>query len=257
MSDLIQNKMNNLLGDLARPTKFKCIIYPPDQAKFQLSMNGGDANPTTLSSTNAAEYLDWFCYAASFPGVTVEQIDFKYRGRNLPVRSIQTYEQTWTATFYNDEKHAVRRLFIDWALLGQNHLYAGGATRNYDTMPSISIYQQDFELTKDMVVYTMMNVFPKSVGAIETSYDNLNQVESFTVEFAFTHFEINTVSGTGLTSQEVSSMIQSTIQNTINNIKDKALDFARDIGSSLLDKAKDLVSPYTEKISESFDNFLG
>lgn len=251
MSDLIQNKLNSVVGDVARPTKFKCAIFPPSTVKFNISLNGGDASPKDVSSNQAAEYLDYFCFSSSFPGVSADTLDFKYKGRNIPIKSVQNYEQTWTATFYNDERHAVRKLFIDWVLLGQRHQYTTNlSTEKNEEFPSISIYQLDYELTKDMVIYSMMNVYPRNVGNVEVSYDNLNQVETFTVEFSFSHFEIIQVEGNGLTSSEISSLIQSTIQNTLNGIRNSALGF---LGA----KANDLIASNSSKESESFDNFLG
>ena len=244
MADLIQNKMNQILGDISRPTKFKCQIYLPEKIKLDLQISG--QGQTNSLPGESAQYLDYFCFASSFPGLTVQTIDFKFKGRNLPIKSIQEYSQKWTATFYNDEQHSVRRAFLEWMLYDQSYQYEDKKSGKVeDTLTSISIYQLDYELSKDCVVYTMLNVFPINVGDIEVSYDNLNQVETFTVEFAYTHFEINTVSGQGLTSSDVKELINNTIQNTINGLKNSLFDFA-----------ENLVSPIVESVSDSFENFI-
>lgn len=249
MADIIQNKMNQVMGDLARPTKFKCQIFPPKEIKCELSiLNEGDS--ATSSTSEISQYLDYFCHATSFPGLTVETIDFKYRGRTLPVKSVQTYQQKWTATFYNDEKHAVRKLFLDWMTYDQAYQFEDKTKGNFEgILPSISIYQLDFEMSKDCVVYTMMNVFPTNVGEVSVQYDGLNQIETFTVEFAYTHFEINTISGEGLTSSEVTSLIKNTIQNTINSVTNTLKD-------AVFGALDDLVSPVLHSVSDSFENFI-
>lgn len=247
MADIIQNKMNQILGDLARPTKFKCQIYPPDNISFKHSLYGTGNDERMFSSSETAQYLDYFCYAASFPGLTVNSLDFKYRGRNIPVKSIQEYSQKWTATFYNDERHAVRQLFFDWMLFDQKYRYDTSIeSNNKIANTSISIFQLDFELAKDCVVYTLMNAYPSNVSDIEVMYDGLNQIETFTVEFAYTHFEINKVSGVGLTSSEVNALIQNTIQNTLNGIKELTFNKLNDVTNSI-----------TDSISNPFDSFLG
>lgn len=249
MSDLIQNKMHQVMGDLARPTKFKCMIYPPKEIDLPLQLQNGATNADASSSSKSeqAQYLDYFCHAASFPGLTVQTNEFKYRGRTLHVKSVQEYQQKWTATFYNDEKHALRQMFFKWMLYDQNYQYQDLGGRNFsENLPSISITQIDYALEKDCVVYTLMNVFPTNISEIAIQYDGLNQVETFTAEFTYTHFEINTVAGEGLTSQDINGLIQNTIQNTINSV------FG--IGKKMLD---DLISPVIDEVTESFDDFLG
>jgi hypothetical protein len=48
------------------------------------------------------------------------------------------------------------------------------------------------QLNKDDSVlarYEFFNMFPKNIGAIELSYDTVDALEEFTVDFTFSHWE--------------------------------------------------------------------
>lgn len=246
MADIIQNKINSILGDGARPTKFKCHIYPPEDIRLYIN-NNNSGSSGEKSNIQAAECMDYFCFSASFPGMNVNTLDFKYRGKNIPLKSTFEFEQKWTATFYNDENHNIRKMFFDWAYKGQKYRYDSTSPNLTKTLPtSISIYQLNYEMDRDCVVYTMFNVFPVNISSIEVAYENINAIETFTVEFSYSHFEINTVPGVGLNADDISSAIKNTINNIANSIKESVIDFG-----------EELISPVTDIVQDSFETFLG
>lgn len=223
MSDIIQNTINKVVGEGARPTKFKCQIFLP---KTLLSKYGLTYND-----------LDIFGFTGSFPGYTTETLDYKFKGRNIPLKGVQNYEQKWTATFYNDENHKIRQLFLDWIENNQNeHFYEFNESVEFNPI-LLHIYQMNYELERDTALYTLVNVFPTNISSIELSYENLNQIESFSVEFSYSHFEYSIIERSGLTSNEIANKIQSTIQNVTNKVF-----------SSIMNKAKEKLLPVTDYI---------
>lgn len=260
MADIIQNKMAQILGDLARPSKYKCEIILPKEIKLNIAIGEG-TNAQNVSAQSAMEYLDYFCMVAKMPGLTVETIDFKWKGRNLPVKSVQNYEQKWQATFYNDENHSVRQMFLNWMLYDQVHQYENkkGNKFSHINPAAIGVYQLDYELSKNLVVYILANVYPTNVGDVELSYDGINQVETFTVEFAYTHFEIQNLKGGGLTASDISSLIKNTAQNILNGIFDAAGEFVsnkiNDFTSDFMENTS--IGNFIGNVSDDINNFLG
>lgn len=230
MSDIVQNTLFHSLGDGARPTKFRVQIMPPQSLlnKYNLKI----------------EDLDIQCTSTKLPSVSSQVIDYKFKGRNIPLPGFQEYDQTWTCTFYNMENNAIRRLLIDWLLSNKNHQYFNNATSmnkmDWDyTM--IHIYQLDYEYSKTTQIVSCVNAFPTSVGEIELNAESLNQIQTFNVEFRFSHFEINTISINGKTANDIAQEIQSAVQKITNNI-------VKSISNTLKNK---VINPLFEAIGNS------
>lgn len=256
MADLFQNKINQYLGDVARSAKFTIWLNPPEDLKLSISMTNNSKSKSDLSGASANEAIEYFCYAGAFPGVTGETIDFKYLGRTIPIPSVSTPNQTWTATFYNDENHAIRKFFKDWIQKSQYHNFNTDAAETRD-MGSyggynswIALHQYDYNLKNKTVVYALFNPFPVSMSDIEISYENMNQVQTFTVEFRFTHFEIGFIEGQGSTVEDIKSLVASTVKDIAKN----AMSQVKNFGKSLV---KDLYTSANKKygIEETINGY--
>ena len=227
MSDLIQNKMNLVLGDLARSAKFKCQIFPPKSVKFKPVNSNGEIT----SSPEISQYLDYFCYAASFPGQTAEAREFKYFGKTIPIPGDVQQTQKWTATFYNDEFHNVRKLFLDW--MNSNQTFVSSNPKQIRSeLTSIHIYQLNYEMESEIAVYSMWNCFPTNISDIEVSYDSVNQVETFTVDFSFSHFTINELKSNSGNLTDI--LIQDGILGLVGSIASGAVQSLVNYGSKLV-----------------------
>ena len=246
MADLFQNKLNQYVGDVARSAKFSILMNPPQDLKLNISMTNNSKSKSELSGSQANEAIEYFCYAGAFPGITGESIDFKYFGRNIPIPSISIPNQTWTATFYNDENHEIRQFFKDWI---QKSQYAnlntddleqremGSYSDGYNSW--LALYQYDYQLKNKTAVYALFNPFPVSMSDIEVSYENLNQVQSFTVEFRYTHFEIGFIEGNGASVEDIKSLVSSSVKEIAKSAMGAVKDFGKNTIKSLYSGANE------------------
>jgi T4-like virus tail tube protein gp19 len=247
MSDILQNKLYSVLGDGGRPTKFKLNLMPPRQLMNKYNLKFED--------------LDILCHATTLPSLSAQITEYKFKGRTIPLPGIQEYNQTWTCTFYNHENHNLRQLMIDWLLSAQTHNYSENLSSLHKIdidLSMIHLYQVDYEFDKDMVVYTMVNAFPKNISEIELNSESLSQIESFTVEFAYSYFEINKISGVGLTANDIADKIQTGIQKIANNIfKSVSNTIKNKVINPLTDTiANSKVGKFIGESLESFEDFI-
>ena len=241
MSDVIQNRIFQVLGDGARPSKFKATI---------------NINSKLLEKYNVQlQDIDVLCFQSPVPEVRAGNIEYKYKGRNIPVPSVQEYEQTIQLQFYNDEKHRLRRLFLDWIESNQVEVYTDNLTEftRDDLAPSsIFLYQLNYELNKETVIYSLWNVFPVSVGELDFNSESINEKQIFNVSFKYTHFEINAVKGIGMTADDLQNAVKQTIKDITNSVMNDVKSTATKIAEPYINKAKDLL----ESINP-FSRFLG
>lgn len=239
MADLFQNNINKYLGDVARSAKFSVQFELPPELNLTISLTNNSKTESPLSGTEASRALEYFCYGASFPGMVGETIDFKYLGRTIPVPGVVNPTQTFTATFYNDEKHGVRKLFKEWIELYQYWNTNSNETTRVRPKPAtfMAIYQLDFKLKNNITFYCLYNPFPVSMSDIEVSYENLNQVETFTVEFRFTHYDIGAVKNNGLSQEDVSQLVKSAANDIVKSAVNAGKDMVKNIGKNLLSSA--------------------
>ena len=96
MSDIIQNLLNDVLKDGARPSKYRCEVTLPH-----------------VFDTNEKN-LDVICKTASFPTKSNEVINIKYKGRNITVPGQEKFGQALLLTFYLDDSHKHKIVFEEW-----------------------------------------------------------------------------------------------------------------------------------------------
>ena len=247
MSDIIQNNLNKVLGDIARPTKFRCMIYLPNTLSAFKNIQSAD--------------IDTYCKASSMPGMVTEKIEIDFKGKTIPVQGLMRLEQEWTCEFYNDENHDLRLQFLRWMNGSQYDKYSGemqipDEERLINVM---SVFQLDYELKKSTVVYNFYNVFPLEVSAIDLNADNISQIETFTVKFSYSHFDAFTLDGP-FSANDIAEKIRGVIQDTIN----KAADFVKSavkntvgkVANSALSSVKGAISGAYDYVCGSFKTFL-
>lgn len=213
MADIYQNKLNQYIGDVARPTKFSICIMPP--AELKLKANGNEYANGAISAP-----LEYFCSATKFPGATQEAIDFKYFGRNIPVPGITTPTQEWTATFYNDEQHGIRKFFLDWLDVYQHWTYREDKPKAdiyKEQLPYLYIYQHDFALKNKTCAYILYGVFPTQIAEMDAQYSELNAVESFEVTFKYSYFDIHEIEK-GATAESIKQEIKGAVNEMVNTV---------------------------------------
>lgn len=235
MATGIQNIINNVLGDGARSTKFECLInfiIPELYSEVK--------NIITLTKTS------------QFPGKQHEIIDFKFKGRSIPLRGQTKYEQTWSCTFYLEQDHKLKKAFDSWIeSIDQKHNYykpsknvaLAQQANNENYATDLKIYQQDFDGAFNTAEYILKNCFPKSISQVEVSYENNAQIIEYTVEFAYTHYELNVIKAKG------GSFVDQQKEKIYGELK----EFVNDIKSTVTDGLKNGLKNVlpAEKITEA------
>lgn len=241
MANVVQTMINSALGDGARSSKFECIIGLD-------SFSGGSKMISAVVKTS------------QFPGISNEVIDFKFKGRNIPLRGQTTHGNTWTCTFYLDEMHSLKSAFEAEIEALDNHLFADPTnmvrsalsrkSRNYTK--TLTIIQLDFDGTQQAAIYNLYNVFPKSVSSVETDYSAVGTVQEFTVEFSYSHHEVHNIKGSD--GSFIDSM-KDRFLNAVDGLIQKGKDAAIGALSSVIGSARDFFT--TGSASSVGDVFSG
>lgn len=169
---------------------------------FKSKLRGGGARPNLFKATinfpgyanGDAELTSFLCEAAQLPGSTMGIIPVPFRGRILKMAGDRTFPE-WTITVINDTDFAVRNSVERW-MNGMNaHSANTGLASPIAYEADLKVDQLDREGTsvKD---YTFRGAFPIDLSPIELSYGATDEIERFTVTFAYQYFESNNPSTT-------------------------------------------------------------
>jgi hypothetical protein len=126
--------------------------------------------------------------AAQLPEMVVSPIEVPYFGRKIKVAGERAF-QNWSVTVMNDEDFAVRSMFELWSN-AINRLVSN--VRN----PTLAAeqYKADLEIVQYSVdgstlrSYQLIGAFPVNVSGIGMDWNNANQFEEFSVEFAYDYW---------------------------------------------------------------------
>jgi len=245
MSSVIQNILDNVVGDGARPSKFDCFI------NFQAPL------------FDAVQDIPFLVKTSQFPGKSQEVIDFKFKGRTIPIKGQVKYDNTWTCTFYLTQDHLLKTAFENWIeaidqvhnmnqTLSNNIKDAQRIHANNGYVVDMKMHQTDFHGEQSTAVYNLYNVFPKSVSTVDVDHSNVGEILEISVEFSYSHYDVyNEKVESGTYVDELKSKTQSTIQNGINAI------FGNDGGSStslLSSFINKLIDPGSPIESDTIEN---
>lgn len=163
-----------LRGGGARPNLFKVTLNYPGYA-------GGDA-----------ELSSFMCKTAALPASVVSTIPVAFRGRQLQVAGDRTFEP-WTVTIINDTNFSVRNAMERWMNGINSHSANVGFTNPTTYQADLRVDQLDKD-GSEIKTYLFRGCFPTNVAAIDVSYDTVDAIEEFTVEFQVQYWESNTTS---------------------------------------------------------------
>ena len=183
-------------------------------SNFKSALIGGGARPnlfevelTTLPNGVAwdADKFRYMCKASSLPASNIAAIDVPFRGRIFKVAGDRTIE-TWSVTIINDEDFKLRNAFEEWmeqiAKLDNNL----GATLPESYMTNATVYQlgrgstpssknSDGSANSVLKEYEFIDIFPTTISAIDLSYDSLDAIEEFTVDFNVQSYRLTGAGG--------------------------------------------------------------
>ena len=132
------------------------------------------------------------CKGAQLPASVTNVIDVPFRGRQLKVAGDRTFEP-WTVTIINDTDFAVRDSMERWLNGINNHKANAGLTNPVDYQADLIVDQLDRD-GNEIKTYNFRGAFPVNISNIELSYETVDTIEEFTVEFQIQYWESNTTS---------------------------------------------------------------
>lgn len=165
---------SKLRGGGARPNLFKATVNFPGYA-------GGDV-----------ELTSFLCKTAQLPASVMNVFEVPFRGRQLKMAGDRTFEP-WTVTIINDTDFSIRNAMERWMNGINAHQANTGLSNPIDYQADLIIEQLDRD-GDTLKTYNFRGCFPTNVSAIDVSYETVDQIEEFTVEFQVQYWESDTTS---------------------------------------------------------------
>lgn len=154
--------------------------------KYRVTFNIPSAIPKTADIST----VDTLCIAASHPSKTLGVIETWNQGRKLVLPGDTAYPNVWTLTFYNTEEHNIRRAILEWMRAidhFQDNMHSG---MPIEVLADFAVSQLDSAMN-ETVRYTFHGVFPTEVSEITLGDDQQDQIQQFTVNFAYTDWVVS------------------------------------------------------------------
>jgi len=170
---------------------------------FKSKLVGGGARNNLFSVTlnnpgvNAgidSELASFMCKGAALPASVLGSIDIPFRGRQLKVAGDRTFEN-WSVTIFNDTTFDIRDAMERWMNAINGH--ASGIAENVSPsayQADLIVKQLDRSGSAPLKIYDIRGAFPINMSSIELDFGTNDQIQEFTVEFAYQYWEARTTS---------------------------------------------------------------
>ena len=169
---------SKLAGGGTRPNLFEVEIAFPEQLAID---------------NDVKEKSRFLVKAAALPASNITPVEVNFRGRILKIAGERTFD-TWTVTVINDLDFGIRSAFEKWMNLINKMEDATGTVNPADYQPDAYVHQLDRD-GSTLRSYKFHDIFPTNISAIDLSYETVDTVEEFTVEFQVQWWEA--IRGTG------------------------------------------------------------
>jgi hypothetical protein len=167
---------------------------------FKATLKGGGARANQFQVTlpfpgfaavgGETRVMSYLCQATNLPGMTLGEVDVKFRGRSLYIAGDRTFE-AWTTTIMNDTDFMLRNAFERW----MNEINAmsdnSGLENPSDYMVDGFVDHLD-RAGQVIKAYTFRGMWPLTVAPIELTAAEAGEVESFEITYRYQFFETNT-----------------------------------------------------------------
>jgi len=240
MASVVQNMLENVIGDGARSSKFEVL--------FEFT------NPASAPTIHDTMVM---VKTTAFPSKQHTPINLLYKGRTIPIKGQVKYTQTWECTFHLGQDHGLKAAFENWIeAIDEKHNYIQDIStepnlkdtqlkhfsRGYTT--TINLHQRDFDDSTNTSEYNLYNVFPIEVSPVQASYEAVGTIQEFTVTFAYSYFQMKTVKGSA----------GNFIDILVGKYKDAGSSFIGEktlaLGKSINDMASDNTGDTLNKLNE-------
>ena len=162
----------NLIGGGARPTLFQVELTNP------INNDAADVTPFLIRSTQ-------------IPSSTVGAIEIPYFGRRIRIAGDRTFD-VWSVTVMNDEDFRIRHTLEEWhnainTLQTNLNTTGSSSPANYKQTARVTQFGKDGQALR---VYNFNGIFPTEISPIELDWESTDQIENFTVTFAYDWFDV-------------------------------------------------------------------
>ena len=157
---------SKLAGGGTRPNLFEVEIAFPTETQID---------------NDTKEKSRFLIKAAALPASNITPIDVNFRGRILKIAGDRTFD-TWTVTVLNDVDFSIRSAFEKWMNLINKMEDNTGEQDPAIYQPDAYVHQLDRD-GSTLRSYKFHDIFPTNISAIDLSYETVDTVEEFTVEF--------------------------------------------------------------------------
>ena len=169
---------------------------------FKATLKGAGARANQFSVTmpfpgfaavgGESRTMSYLCQATNLPGMTIGEVDVKFRGRSLYIAGDRTFE-AWTTTIMNDTDFAIRNAMERW-MNEINSMSDNSGLENPSDYQVDSFVDQLDRAGQVIKSYTFRGLFPITIANIDLGYDTNDAVEEFEVTYRYQFFETNTTS---------------------------------------------------------------
>lgn len=138
----------------------------------------------------ASQQVTFKAKSSSLPGDTISSIPVNYFGREIKVAGTRTFTD-WSFVVINDEDFLIRNTFERWMSGVNSHV----GNLRMGAMATAPGYQADAFITQfaktgePIKTYRMVGAFPVDVSAIDVDWASGDQIEEFSVTFAYQWWE--------------------------------------------------------------------
>tara|TARA_Y100000034_G_C6910355_1_gene424446 strand:- start:15011 stop:15580 length:570 start_codon:yes stop_codon:yes gene_type:complete len=166
--------------------------------KFSGAMAFGGARNTLFSvnitnpvNGTADIQVPFMVKAGQIPASTLGTIELPYFGRKVKIAGDRTYAE-WTTTILNDEDFGIRNAMEEWSYAINTPItnlrqFGSASPSEYKADAQITQYSKTGVAVR---TYNFVGLWPQEVSTIELAWDSNDQVEEFTVTFAYDYWEI-------------------------------------------------------------------
>lgn len=184
ISELGWDALRQRLGYGARPNKYLVEIIAP---------RGGEVSWAGASNVNLSDpgRVIAFCKGASLPSREMGIVDVWIQGRKIPIPGDAEFSNSWALTFYNDEKHDLRKQFEIWIEnLDSYTAHKRGYYAQQYYADGFKISQLDPKnQTEITATWNFYHIYPSGLTNVDFAADAQNQVSEFTVTFTYAHYQ--------------------------------------------------------------------
>lgn len=172
-----------ITGDGARPNLFEVRMNVPGFAKSQGRVD---------------EKFRFMCNTAQLPGTTIGVAPVFYFGREVKLAGNRTYPE-WTVNVINDEDFVIRNSMERWIgnindpVQNIRNPVASIVDGGYGVDASVIQYGKGGFRIKE---YNFKGMFPIDISPIEVSWSANDQIEEFSITFAFQYWTANDADST-------------------------------------------------------------